>query len=39
LGIHETGTGQQVAQLRERYIMMMMIMIMMSSWARALSTM
>ena len=25
--IHETGTGQQVAQLHERYMMMMMMMM------------
>ena len=25
--IRETGTGQQVAQLRDRYMMMMMMMI------------
>jgi hypothetical protein len=25
--IHETGTGQQVAQLHDRYMMMMMMMI------------
>jgi len=27
--IRETGTGQQVAQLRDRYVMMMMMMMMM----------
>jgi hypothetical protein len=27
--MRETGTGQQVAQLRDRYMMMMMMMMMM----------
>jgi hypothetical protein len=27
--MRETGTGQQVAQLHDRYMMMMMIMVMM----------
>jgi hypothetical protein len=38
LWIRETGTGQQVAQLHDRYMMMMMMMMMMDLWIRETGT-